>query len=77
MNKDLAYIVGVFLGDGSAIGRTFSLQTIDVDFAVMVAESMGKLTKNHVLKKEIPRRTKAGHVVYAVVVNDTDLCCVF
>ena len=33
LNKELAYIIGVYLSDGSITGKNFSLQVIDREFA--------------------------------------------
>jgi len=76
MTKDLAYLIGVFLGDGSvqSDGRTFCLQTIDKDFAEACKSSLEKLTINAVRVVEVPRLTSANRRVYAVYCSDVRLC---
>ena len=76
MNKNLAYIIGVFLGDGTICSdkRTFCLQTIDKDFAEKTKKSIETLTENKVRLCEMNRKTTAGRLVYGVYVSDVKLC---
>lgn len=76
MNKNLAYIIGVFLGDGTICSdkRTFCLQTIDRDFAEKTQKSIETLSKNSVRLVERARKTKADRTVYAVYASDVVLC---
>lgn len=75
MTKDLAYSIGVFLGDGSIQhGCGFCLQTIDRDFAEACKRSLEKLTKKDVRLVDIPRLTSAGRQVFAIYVSDSHLC---
>lgn len=76
MNKNLAYLIGVFLGDGSICSnkRTFNLQVIDKDFAENVVKSLKQLSENLVRLVEMDRLTKARKIVYGVYVSDVKLC---
>jgi hypothetical protein len=76
MEKNLAYVIGVFLGDGSVGSKekTFCLQTIDRDFAEKTKKSIETLTDNQVSLVEMNRRTRAGRIVYAVYASDVKLC---
>jgi len=76
MTKDLAYIIGIYLGDGSVMsdGRTFCLQTIDKDFAEACSNSIKSLTTNSVRTVNILRLTVTKRQVYAVYVSDIKLC---
>jgi DNA-binding transcriptional regulator WhiA len=78
MNKNLAYLIGVFLGDGSISngtgGKTFSLQVIDKDFAENTVECLRKLSSNSVRIVEMNRRTVANKIVYAVYLSDVIFC---
>jgi len=76
MNKNLAYIIGVFLGDGTICydKRTFGLQVIDKDFAEETAKSLKELSNNKIRLNEENRRTTANRIVYAVYLSDIELC---
>ena len=76
MKKQIAYIIGVFLGDGSisSDNRTFCLQTIDEDFADECLKSLLFLTKNNIKKVELKRHTTANKKVYAIYCSDKVLC---
>lgn len=76
MNKNLAYIVGSFLGDGSVdkSNRTFTLQTIDRDFAEKVAQDLKELSLNKVVCKMVKRLTSANRPVYSASVSDAVFC---
>lgn len=76
MTKRYAYLLGVFLGDGSigSDGRTFCLQAIDKDFIDATAEALESVSSNKVSVKEIPRKTSANNTVYAVYCSDVKLC---
>jgi len=76
MNKNLAYIIGVFLGDGTICSdkRTFNLQVIDKDFAEETVKSLKELSNNKVSFKEMNRLTKANRIVYGVYLSDIKLC---
>lgn len=72
----MAYIIGVYLGDGS-IGtnkRTFCLQTIDKDFVEKTFSDISTLTKNNPKVITMPRLTTAKRVVYGMYVTDVTLC---
>lgn len=76
VNKELAYIIGVYLGDGSIDKsvRTFCLQTIDRDFAGHAEEALKQLTKNSVSVIERNRKTMADNTVWAVSAYDAEFC---
>ena len=76
MNKNLAYVLGVFLGDGSICSdkRTFMLQAIDLDFVERAASSLKKLSDNSIRITEENRLTTANRKVFSVRVSDVALC---
>ena len=76
MTKNLAYLVGVFLGDGSICNdkRTFNLQVIDKDFAEYTAKCLETVSENKVRVIEASRKTRANRTVYAVYLSDVKFC---
>lgn len=76
MTKQLAYIIGVFLGDGTICsnGRTFNLQAIDKDFVENTANALKELSDNSVRMVEMNRLITANNKVYAVYLNDVKFC---
>lgn len=76
MNKNLAYIVGVFLGDGTICSdnRTFNLQSIDKDFVMITAKCLKELSQNKVKTCVMNRKTRAQRKVYAVYLSDVEFC---
>jgi hypothetical protein len=76
MNKKLAYILGVFLGDGSICSdkRTFALQAIDLDFVEKTADALRCLSKNNVIVSEEKRLTTAGRRVFSARLSDVNFC---
>ncbi len=73
MNKNLAYLIGVFLGDGSIKNRSFILQAIDKDFINFTAEALSTNTKNKITVGEKNRLTTANKIVYFVNNCDVEL----
>jgi DNA-binding transcriptional regulator WhiA len=53
LNKELAYIIGVYLTDGSITGKNFQLQAIDMDFVEKTLEYLSKMvnTRAHIRKR--------------------------
>lgn len=76
MNKRLAYIIGVFLGDGSIDKKqnTFCLQVIDEDFADKTITSLQQESQNTVRKVLMSRKTNAHKNVFGVYLSDVTLC---
>jgi len=77
MNEDLAYVLGVYLGDGSITsnGRAFTLQVIDKDFAERVRDTLNRiLPVCHVDFRERNRKTNTGNTVYAVTISNVEFC---
>lgn len=76
MTKNQAYLIGVYLGDGSIASdqRTFTLQAIDKDFVEKTAAALQQNSQNKVRLYTEKRLTKAGRPVYCVSVTDVDLC---
>jgi hypothetical protein len=75
MQKELSYLLGVFLGDGSiSQKRTFELQTIDRDFAEYTQARMFVCGKNNPTLKEVGRLTSAGKIVYRASLHDAEFC---
>ncbi len=76
MNKNLAYILGVFLGDGSICSdkRTFMLQAIDHDFVKKTVSNLEKLSENNVSIGEENRLTKANKKVFSTRLSDVKFC---
>ena len=73
---DVAYVIGVFLGDGS-VGtdkRTFCLQSIDKDFCENTLKSLMLMTKNHPRIVQMSRLTTAKRIVWALYLSDVNLC---
>lgn len=73
---ELAYVIGVYLGDGS-IGsdkRTFSLQSTDKDFCENTLKSLKTLTSNNPRIVQISRLTTAKRIVWGLYLTDTKLC---
>lgn len=71
----MAYIIGVFLGDGSINqGRTFTLQSIDYDFNEKTLKCLKDLSKNNSRLIELNRLTTANNIVYKTDVSDVALC---
>lgn len=75
ISKDLAYILGVFLGDGSITsqGYSFCLQAIDKDFVENTYHALNTVT-SHTRFVKLNRATSAGKEVWAVYANDVKLC---
>lgn len=76
MTKEKAYLIGVFLGDGS-VGKKkirFTLQTIDRDFAQKTADVLKACAKNKVVMTVLNRKTTANRQVYAVYAADAVMC---
>lgn len=76
MNKNLAYILGVFLGDGSIdkSNRTFTLQTIDKDFSEKTSKCLKELSNNKVTSGQVNRLTSANRIVFTSSVSDAIFC---
>jgi len=75
MTKEFAYLLGVFLGDGSiAQNRTFELQTIDKDFAEYTLKRLEVCGRNVPSLKIANRKTSSGSTVYRIVLNDAVFC---
>lgn len=73
---DSAYIIGVYLGDGS-IGtdkRTFCLQSIDKDFCEITLKSLTIITKNNPRLVQMNRLTTAKRIVWGLYLTDKELC---
>jgi hypothetical protein len=74
MNKNLAYLIGVFLGDGYiAHDRSFGLQTIDKDFVDFTAKALSTNTTKKITVGEINRLTTAKNIVYYLYNSDLEL----
>lgn len=76
ITKDYAYIIGVFLGDGS-IGtdkRTFCLQSIDKDFCETTEKSILKMTYSTPRIVQMNRLTTAKRIVWGLYLTDVSLC---
>ncbi len=76
ITKKEAYLLGVFLGDGSVDihKRTFTLQAIDKDFVEKTAEALRSMTKNKVSEATQNRLTVANNKVYATYLSDVVFC---
>jgi hypothetical protein len=75
MTKWYAYLLGVYLGDGSiqTDGRTFCLQAIDRDFVEKTGKALSNLSCSAVRVVELPRKTTGGNQVFAVYCSDKNL----
>lgn len=75
-NKDQAYVIGVFLGDGSIdkSTRTFCLQAIDEDFVKKCKASLDRILEKENTLVEMNRLTSAGRIVYAVYAHKASFC---
>lgn len=75
MNKNLAYIIGVFIGDGSVLqNKMFNLQSIDKDFVDITAMCLENLSKNKVTVTVLNRLTSSNRLVYSVYLCDVKFC---
>ena len=79
MNKSLAYIIGVFLGDGSigALQNRFTLEVIDKDFAEKTSKCLQNLFPDKEIKvKEVYRNYKGykNKVRWRVQVSSVKFC---
>lgn len=78
ISKDFAYILGVFLGDGSITseGYAFSLQAIDKDFVEHTYNALKTIPilAGHTRFVEMKRKTAADKTVWATYANSIEFC---
>ena len=70
--KSWFYVLGVYLGDGCVTGEVFRLNTIDMDFALMVESALKEMTDSTITihTNPVKNSSKPNHSLYC---GDTSL----